>query len=358
MSFDPRRLGSHAAGIARHPRTKKIAIWLVSIVVAIGVLGGLAAPFLLRRLLADQLTAKLHRQVSIEQIRINPYAMTAAIRGLLIKERQSATTAISFDELYLNLEFESLFRLAPVIKEFRLVKPYVHLVRNQDRTYNYQDLIKEFTSGPSDPSAPTPRFAFNNIEIVDGKFEFDDRPEKTKHTVESIHVGIPFISSLPSYTTIKVRPSFSAVVNGAPINLGGEAEPFTASRASTMHLRLEKLRIPQYLEYSPLDLNFTVPSGEMNGDLTVSFSEKPSLLTVSGTVLVKDFSMNERAGAQLVSLPSLEISIGAFEAFANRATFKAIKLQGSELTLRRDRDGRLNLSNLIITPRPNRSLYR
>jgi uncharacterized protein involved in outer membrane biogenesis len=348
MSFDPRDLGTRAAGIARHPRTKKIAIGLVALIALVGILGGIAAPLLLRRVLADQLSAKLHRQVSIEQIRINPYTMTAAIRGLVMKERQSPAAAVSFDELYVNLQLESLFRLAPVIKEFRLVKPYIHLIRNEDRTYNYQDLINEFTSGPS--GGPTPQFALNNIEIVDGKVEFDDRPEKTKHTISSLHIGIPFISSLPSYTKIKVRPRFSAIVNGAPIDIGGEAEPFTASRASTIHLRLEKLQIPQYLEYSPLDLNFTVPSGQMNGDLTVSFSEQPSLLTVSGNVLVKDFAMKEKAGSQLISLPSLEIAIGAFEAFANRASFKAIKLEGSELTLRRERDGSLNLSNLIMTP--------
>src|ERR1044071_3322519 len=244
MSFDPRGLGRQAVQIARHPRAKKLTLCLIAIVVLFGLLGGLAAPFFLRRILENQLTTKLHRQVSIEKIRINPYTLTAAVRGLLIKERQSSATAISFEELYLDLDLQSLFRLAPIIEEFRLVKPYVHVLRNEDRTYNYQDLINEFTSGPS--GGPTPQFAFNNIEIVDGRVDFDDRPEGTKHTISSIHVGLPFISSLPSYTKIKVRPHFSAVVNGAPIDIGAEAEPFADSRASTIRLRLQNLKIPQY----------------------------------------------------------------------------------------------------------------
>src|SRR5882672_8679126 len=158
-----------AKGIARHPRTRKIAIWAVAIFVAIGVLLGLVAPPLIRGKLASELSTKLHRQVSIEQIRINPFAMSVTVSGFLMKERQGSATAASFDELYANLELTSLFRWGPVLKEIRLVKPYINVVRNEDRTYNFTDLIDEFTKGPPGPKgppAPTPRFALNNIQVL------------------------------------------------------------------------------------------------------------------------------------------------------------------------------------------------
>ena len=135
-----------------------------------------------------------------------------------------------------------MFRLAVVVKEFRLVRPYINLVRNEDRTYNYQDLIKEFTSAPSQPPAPSgppPRFALNNIEIIDGKIDFDDRPEQTKHTISSIRIGVPFISSLPSQVDIRVQPSFSANVNGSPLAIGGETKPFKETHESTFQLNIE-----------------------------------------------------------------------------------------------------------------------
>ncbi len=138
-----------ARGILLHRRTRKIAIWTVSVVVAFGVLGGLVAPYILSRMLPGQLTDKLHREVTIDEIRINPFAMTATIRGFLMKERQSTTPAISFEELYANLEIESLLRLGPVLKEIRLIKPYVSVVRHEDNKYNYQDLIDEFTRATS-----------------------------------------------------------------------------------------------------------------------------------------------------------------------------------------------------------------
>src|SRR3972149_10372648 len=161
MAIDAKGLRRHAGKIVRHRRTRKIALWLVAIVVAAGVFGGLVVPPLLRGKVAAILTDKLHRAVSIEQIRINPYAMSATIRGFLMKERQSDAAAISFAEIYVNVELQSIFRGGPVIKEVRLVKPYVNLIRGENFKYNFQDLLEEFMSGPA---GPTPRFALKNID--------------------------------------------------------------------------------------------------------------------------------------------------------------------------------------------------
>src|SRR4030095_12629485 len=294
-------LRSRATDIARRPRTRKIAIWLGAIVAAVGIIAGLVAPPLLRGKLASELSTKLHRQVSIEQIRINPFAMSATFRGFLMKERQGSATALSFDELYANLELTSLFRWAPVLKQIRLVKPYVNLVRNEDRTYNFTDLIDEFTQGPPEtkaPPGPTPRFSLNNIEILDGKIDFDDRPEQTKHIISAIKIGVPFISSIPSQVDITVQPAFYALVNGAPFQIDGETKPFKDSRESTIHLDIDKLQIAKYVEYSPVELNFKVPSGQLDSKLTVTFrtsKDKPSVLSISGNVEIKELMLQEKS---------------------------------------------------------------
>ena len=341
-----------AKGIARHPRTRKIAIWVVSIFIAIGVLFGLAAPPLIRGKVASALSDKFHRQVSIEQIKINPYALSLTVRGFLMKERQSASPAVSFDELYVNLELQSIFRLAPVIKALQIAKPYISLIRNDDRKYNFQDLIEEFTSGPP---GPTPRFSLNNIEIVDGKIDFDDRPEQTKHSVTQIKLGVPFISSLPSYVDIKVKPEFAAVINGAPFHLGGDTTPFKDSRDSTFNINIDKLEIAKYLEYSPVKLNFTVPSGQLHGKLTASFrapKNNPSVLSIGGNLGLTDLDMQQTGGAPLVKLPSFDVLIDAIEVFTNTIALKSVKSQGLELHLNRAKDGSLNLTNLVAASTP------
>ncbi|HMA79697.1 MAG TPA: DUF748 domain-containing protein [Candidatus Binatia bacterium] len=347
MALNVTELRNRGIAIARHRRTRKIAIWAVSVFVAFGILLGLVAPPLIRGKVAAMLSDKLHRQVSIEQIRINPYAMTVTIRGFLMKQRDSQAPALSFNELFVNLQSQSIFRLAPVIAELRLVKPYLSVVRNENGKYNFQDLIDEFTSGPS---GPTPKFALNNIELIDGKIDFDDRPKKTKHTVTQLKIGVPFLSSLPSYLDIKVKPEFSAVVDGAPFHLGGFTMPFTDSRESNLAINIDKLEIARYLEYSPLTLNFTMPSGQLNGKLTASFKTakgKVPLLTITGDLEVKALEMQQTGGAPLLKLPNFDVVIGDFEVFNNKATLNSIKSDGLDLYVNRGRDGKLNLTTLV-----------
>ncbi|HWP24407.1 MAG TPA: DUF748 domain-containing protein [Candidatus Binatia bacterium] len=350
MALDIDHLRDQAARIARHPRSRKIAVWLASIWVAIGVLLGLVAPPLIRGKLAASLSERLHRQVTIEQLRINPYAMTVTVRGFVVKEAQGQAVAISFDELFINLELRSLFRLAPVIKELRLIKPYIHLVRNEDRTYNFQDLL----AGPkSEGSGPPPRFALQNIQIVDGRVDFDDRPENTQHQITAVQVGIPFISSLPSYADLYVKPSFSAVVNGASLRLLGETKPFKDSHESTIGFSIDKLGIPKYLEYSPVALNFKVLSGELEGKLTASFrtaKNAPAVLSVSGNLGLENLEVQQSSGAPLLKLPVFEAVIDEIGVFAKKASVRSVKAQGIELHVARSRDGAVNLANLVGAP--------
>ena len=350
MAVKARQIFSRARDLTVHPRTRKIAIWTLSLVVAFGVLLGVIAPPLLRGKIAGDLSQKLHREVTIEQIRLNPYAMTATMRGFLMKERQSQATAVSFDELHVNLELQSIFRLSPVIKELRLVKPYVNLVRNEDLKYNFQDIIDDFTSGPS--GGPTPKFALNNIQLVDGRIEFDDRPEQTKHLISSINIGVPFISSLPSYTDIFVKPSFSADINGAPLHIVGASKPFHSSHESTVDLDIDKLQINKYLEYSPVALNFKVPSGELNGKLNASFKtakDSPSVFTITGNLALTELALETNGGTPFGKLATFEVVIESIDIFNNKTHLKSIKANGLELHLARNRDGSLNTADLVTT---------
>ena len=353
MASDAADLRTKTARIVRHPRTRKIAIWLAAIVIGFGVLLGLAAPPLLRGKIASDLSKKLHRPVTIEQIKINPYALTVSVRGFVMQEKQGQTAALSFDELFVNLDLQSLLRLAPVIEELRLVNPYVHVARQPDFKYSFQDLIDEFTGGPP---GPTPRFALYNVQIIGGKIDFDDQPEQIKHSVTSLKIGLPFISSLPAHLAIKIKPEFAAVINGAPFYLGGDSTtPFKDSLESTLGIKIDKLEIAKFLKYSPVALNFRMPSGQLNGKVTVSFKSAPKaapVLALSGDLNVNALEMQQTSAAPLLKLPNFDVVVESFDVFASKATVKSIKSQGLELHVGRDRKGEINLANLV-TPSTN-----
>ena len=67
--------------------------------------------------------------------------------------------------------------------------------------------------------------------MVDGKIDFDDRPEKTEHKVTQLRIGVPFISSLPTHVDIKVEPEFFRSSTAPRFNSPAILVPFKDSRA-------------------------------------------------------------------------------------------------------------------------------
>lgn len=57
----------------------------------------------------------------------------------MVKDRETSDTFASFDQLFINLQSFSAFRLALILKEIRLDRPYIRIVHHQDGSYNFSD---------------------------------------------------------------------------------------------------------------------------------------------------------------------------------------------------------------------------
>ena len=134
-------------------RLKKYLIGLGIFLVIFTGFGFFGLPPILKSVLIKQLSQNLHRDVTIREVKFNPYVLSLTVRDLLVKDRGSSQAFFSFEEIYLNLQMMSAFRLAPVFKEIRLKKPFINVVRNQDLSYNFSDLMekKETQTGNQNP---------------------------------------------------------------------------------------------------------------------------------------------------------------------------------------------------------------
>jgi hypothetical protein len=92
----------------RSPLLRKTAIGAAALFLAVGVLGFLLLPHFLRPFLENTLSEKLHRPVKLAELAINPYAMSATIKGFSVGEREGSGELAGFDELYVNLEASSV----------------------------------------------------------------------------------------------------------------------------------------------------------------------------------------------------------------------------------------------------------
>ncbi|MBL8000164.1 MAG: hypothetical protein JNL32_16195, partial [Candidatus Kapabacteria bacterium] len=115
---------ARAVAALKGPRARRIGKWLAGLLVAFGLFGFLAGPPLMKWLLVKQLSQELQREVSIEKIDINPYALSARVSGVSVKAEGGGELA-GFDELFVNLSSFSLAQFGAVVDEIRLQGPRV-----------------------------------------------------------------------------------------------------------------------------------------------------------------------------------------------------------------------------------------
>jgi hypothetical protein len=331
-------------------RVRKLAMWTGGAIAVYAIVGFLVAPPIVRSQLERVLVDQLGRQVSIERVRINPFALSASIHNFSLKERDGGTNAASFDDLYVNVTLSSLFRLAPVIEAVRLSKPDVRVVRYDDRKYNFQDIVDKFSNAPPGPPGASPRFAVYNITVSDGRIELDDRPQKTRHTVTDIQLGLPFVSSLPRQVDIMVQPRLSLKANGTPFEITGETKPFKDTHETTIRINIDDLQLAKYLEYSPIPLRIRVPSGRLHTRFVLSFSvldEQVGTLTLSGSASVQDLKVQQADGAPLAAIRRLSVDVDSVDLLGQRAMVKAVRIEAPEFDITRYKDGRVNLLSAV-----------
>ncbi|HET7763608.1 MAG TPA: DUF748 domain-containing protein [Burkholderiales bacterium] len=342
--------------LTRRGRVRTLAIWAASALAVYAVLGFLVAPPIVRSQLERVLAGQLGRPVTIERVRINPFSLSASIRGFALKTRDGGENAFTFDELYVDLASSSLFRLAPVVESVRLSKPTVRFVRYEDKSYNFQDIVDRFANRPPSPPGPPPRFAVYNIVLADGRVEIDDRPEKARHVVSDLQIGIPFISSLPSQVDINVQPRLTARVNGTEFDLGGETKPLKDTRETRLRIDIDDLQIGKYLEYSPVPLRVKIPSGGLTTRLELALStqdEKLSTLTLSGSVRLQKFAAQKADGAPLIAIEALNVDIDAIDFINRRAAIRSVRVDAPKVDVIRGKDGGLNWAALAPESKPS-----
>ena len=335
------------------PWIRKAVFLLIGLFVVFASALFFGGPPLLKSYLTSSLSKKLGRTISIGAVNMNPLTLSLSLKDFTLSEGDGKTPFVTFKEAYANAQLASLVFGGPVLAEVRLTEPRINLVRRADNTYNFQDLITRLKPAPGGPKKKTSkplRFSFNNIRILSGRIDFDDRPATRKHTIQDLNVAIPFLSNLPYRVDDYVLPELSALINGAPFRLDGRSKPFEADQESSLNLKVSKLALTEYLAYVPKKLYFSLPAGTLDADLKISFvqpRDRAPSLQLSGSAALHDLAMNEAREMPVVRLKSLDVALNCIEPLSQRFTVDRVALEGLELFVRRDRRGRLNLTSLV-----------
>ncbi len=332
---------------------KKVLIAVLVLVFLIGLVGFLILPAVLKPVLTKKISETLHREATIEQIKINPFDLSATIRGFKLADPGGHESFIAFQELHVNVDvLTSVFRRALILEEIRLDQPHIGITRKADGTYNFSDLIPREETQPKEPAKPF-LFSLNNIQITRGTADFHDTPNKTNHSIRNLDLDVPFVSNIDYYMKHYVQPKFSAVVNGHTVSVAGKTQPFQASRESLLDIDIRDIDVPFYLQYAPVKMNFKLTRALMDIRLQLHFvmpQEKAPELKLTGRADLKNVAVDDPRGNKILRLPSMAVKLASVRPLVPRVHLSEISLDGLQLAVRRNSKGEINLLNLVGTP--------
>lgn len=340
---------ARAKAALQSPRSRRYGKRLAIALGVVGVLGFLVLPPVLKSVLISQLSQALHREVAIETIDINPYALSARIAGVSVKD-QAGGEQVGFDELFVNLSSFSIFQAGIVVDEIRLQGPRIAVARLEGNRYDISDLLDEWMKPKDEPEKPLPRFSLNNIQVLGGKLVFDDRPEGVKHTVDALNFSLPFVSSLPYQAEILVEPAFSAVIDGSPLALKGHSKPFAGSHESELNLDLAGLDLARFQPYVPDAIPLQLKSGKLDSELKVVFKELSDgvfSLGMVGSAHLSDLALNEAGDGTLLAWKRLDIELAQADLINRDIGLRRVQLDGLDAQLAVNRQGQLNVLRIL-----------
>ena len=130
------------------PRLRRLALYLAGLFVLFVLAGYFIVPPVAKSLIVKHASSALGREVSIERISVNPFALSATVSGFRLYEAGSKDVFASLDELYVNVESSSLWNLAPVVGALRLSAPRVKIVRLPEGRFNFTDILETLVRRP------------------------------------------------------------------------------------------------------------------------------------------------------------------------------------------------------------------
>lgn len=339
-------------GVARSRRARRIGIGLLIFIVLFGLLGFFAAPPLIRHIAEQQLSKQLDRPATIQRIALNPYTLNLEADGIHLGDKGGEGDFVDIAKLVVRPSWSSLFRGAPIVNEVRLDSPRFHIVRYDAQRFNFTDLIEKFSTPSPKPESKPTQFSVSNIQVNNGRIDFDDRLLNEKHVVDNWTLGIPYIATLASKTDIFVEPKLRARFDGSPIAIDGKTKPFAQSRESEIALKFDGLDVPKLISYVPAKLPVAVTSGLLSSDLSVNFvmSGETPALRVSGTVDLKDAKVTDHASAPLFAARGVHVAAASLEPLRNAMHFDEIRIDQPVVDLSRDKQGVLNVEKLAAQP--------
>jgi len=341
------------------PRRRR---WLIAGIAFFGVFtvtGFFILPPIVKAQAEQRISAELGRKVTIGKIRMNPYAVSITIEQLNIELKDGTGSFLGWDRLYVNVDVLGSMLGEWVLSDIELDGAHLGVEILPNGALNFSDVIAKVTAlAAVTPGAPPPKplrpIRVGRLKVNSARLEFKD-----------LSRAKPFATVLGP-VTFAVSQFRTVGASGAPYQFAATTEAgekFTWSGTlaadpleSHGKFSIEHLILAKYTPY----LEDRVVADLTDGQLTVSgqyeasfIQQRLTLKLAGGEVHLRGLKISERAnGPAAVELPVVDVTGMEADAIALKATVGSVSFAGGRIGVRHEKDGSINLLNMLHAPTP------
>lgn len=316
-------------------RPGRIWLWLIVVALLIGLYNGigfLGIPYYIAKTLPVSFQETTGMILDPGKISFNPLTFHFETKNVKILA-EAGPTLLSLKTITADLAPLSLLRRDLVCNTILVEELDLNITRELSGTYNLDRLLRRKPDSKGaeifDFSDLPFFFSLNNIAIKNSKILFNDLPAGKTHTINNIQLDLPALSNIPFRADRYIHPRFSAVINGSPIELTGQAhvgEPGGPNLVTNLSCDLHGLDLPIYSEYLPVDLPFIFRKGKADGKLDFHFNpeaEDDDKLSVGFDLQISDTELQTPDESINIAAPSAQLS-GKLQPVAKMLLFTSI----------------------------------
>lgn len=272
------------------------------------LIGAYGLPLLLKSKIPEIIQRETGRKAVISTVQIQSFPLALSFKGFEIQEHNGRPFA-AFDTFYIRMAlFQSLAQGALVFDKVSLQKPFIHIAKQKNGVFNFQDLVKA-KPGEKKDNQPAFPIIIKKLVLSEGRLEWEDiRAARTvKEDVYPINI------TLENFTTRaekQARLGLSLVLkSGGNLDWQGTASINPLSSAG--HIKLDNLKLATVLELALEDAaRFDLKGYELiDADYSAAYAKNSLKLTINkGTFELRDFLLLEKGkNIALLKMPVVAV---------------------------------------------------
>lgn len=246
-----------------------VSILLLSATLYLG-LGFYGIPYYLEKQLQAVSNNNDQLNFNSTSIAFNPLSFDLNINQLVISDKakgHNENDLLTIPKIEFKISPEALLNGQIVSTQTNINSPHIVIYKRKDGNFNVNDSLTNITTSKIIEQIPV-NFSLENIEAKNGSFNYLDNLSSASHLATEINLTVPYIGNTKDKFIDTSNLSFSALVNGSPVNFSsGDSINSDKLKFSLVNIELEK-----YYKYLPATIPFDLTKGIGNGEVELALN--------------------------------------------------------------------------------------